>query len=60
MKFQITLTVEFEAEPEWYGEDKSPQEMLDIDIKNYDEEPWNLAELCQTHSYKVSGKVLEE
>lgn len=60
MKFQITLTIEYEVSPESYGEDKSPAEMVDIDVASYDKEPDLLAELCQIHPYKISGKVLEE
>ena len=60
MKFQITLSVEFEVNPEYYDGDKSPKEMLDIEIANYDQAPWDLAELCQMNPYKVTGKIIKE
>lgn len=60
MRFQITLTVDYEVNPQSYPEGSSPEDMLDIDVANYESDPTSLLLLCENENFVVTGRICRE
>lgn len=60
-KLQITITavIEYEANPEYYPDCKTAEDMLKIDLMNADNEPFDLMS-GDNVKWTTSGKVLNE
>lgn len=56
MKAEITLSVEFELNPDYYDDGAMPEEMLDVEITNAKNRP--LEYLSHDDIVKVSGKLI--
>lgn len=63
MKFRITLTAEYEVHPENYPEGSTPDAMLDIDLEEYREDPFNLADMLlnleDMRRAEITGEIVE-
>ena len=59
MKAKISITIEYELEPYYYPDGATPQEMVDIDVKNFDSNPDTLYEIMIGKNYSISGVVVE-
>jgi len=60
MKFELTITLTYDVDPEDYAEDQSPQEMVDSDVAAADDSPESFLAAAWPYQCKVTGKVLEE
>lgn len=52
MKLRLTITVEYDADPEYYGTDNA-QKMAEVDQENFDSDPNTLIELLNDVEYEV-------
>lgn len=57
-KARITVTFEYELNPEWYPEGATPDERLQIDIANYHDD-CSLFDVMQLNELTITGEVLD-
>lgn len=57
IKITFTVTVEYEPNPEFYPAGSTIEEMLDIDIKNAEDDPFMVLPDCP--EWKIKGEIVK-
>lgn len=60
MKFEVTIVLTYEADPEDYGNELSTAEMLDADVADADSNLPAFVSSAFPYQQKISGKIIEE
>ena len=57
-KFTITATVEYDVDPEFYPDSKTPEEMLGADLKNANDDTFMFLEMPGVE-WDIKGEIVE-
>ena len=58
---RVTITAEFQADPEWYPDSTTPDEMARVDQEGYADDPGAvIGLLCNVETFSVKVEPVEE
>jgi hypothetical protein len=57
-KARITVTFEYDINPEWYPDGATPTEMIQLDVANY-QDGCSLFDVMQSHELTITGALVE-
>lgn len=58
-KMRLTITVEYDAESEWYGTE-DPEQMAQIDCANYKNDPSTIIEIFNQESGNITVRPIKK
>ena len=53
-KLKLSITLIYDADPAWYGNENDPNKMSEIDEKNFNDDPDSMLEFLSEHDLSIA------